>query len=304
MDGRSTIPSETRQAGIVIRSPQATVSLEDRLTDPEVRMTKYSNITGLGAAISKMVHHSRLSHQSDNDFTRGYMREMIDRDSRVPRGRPGRVLEQYQSRGTLKLETRETVVRQRRDQQWSTGYASRAAREEMRGMWCILLHSHLSSSSDNKISSSTRIGVRGTGVRAKDPVFPVHEQGKREATGRPQKLGPSVEALISRLSSSSPLILCSCGCRCLANNTQMPSLSTSITFAPLSPPSLPFTGSLALTPVPLTPIRGLLLRSLLSLLLDSGRVDGTDHDRAPDPQHTSCIAGAQSFVYLVFIFMR
>ncbi|KAK9103196.1 hypothetical protein Sjap_020450 [Stephania japonica] len=48
MDGRSTIPSETRQAGIVIRSPQATVSLEDRLTDPEVRMTKYSNITGPG----------------------------------------------------------------------------------------------------------------------------------------------------------------------------------------------------------------------------------------------------------------
>ncbi|KAK9116678.1 hypothetical protein Sjap_015625 [Stephania japonica] len=55
MDGRSTIPSETRQAGIVIRSPQATVSLEDRLTAQEVQMTKVLRILrDQGAAISEM----------------------------------------------------------------------------------------------------------------------------------------------------------------------------------------------------------------------------------------------------------
>ncbi|KAK9116250.1 hypothetical protein Sjap_015197 [Stephania japonica] len=55
MDGRSTIPSETRQAGIVIRSPQATVSLEDRLTAQEVQMTEVLRILrDQGAAISEM----------------------------------------------------------------------------------------------------------------------------------------------------------------------------------------------------------------------------------------------------------
>ncbi|KAK9155023.1 hypothetical protein Sjap_002503 [Stephania japonica] len=55
MDGRSTLPSETRQAGIVIRSPQATVSLEDRLTAQEVQMTEVLRILrDHGAAISEM----------------------------------------------------------------------------------------------------------------------------------------------------------------------------------------------------------------------------------------------------------
>ncbi|KAK9097179.1 hypothetical protein Sjap_022676 [Stephania japonica] len=55
MDGRSTIPLETRQAGIVIRSPQATVSLEDRLTAQEVQMTEVLRILrDHGAAISEM----------------------------------------------------------------------------------------------------------------------------------------------------------------------------------------------------------------------------------------------------------
>ncbi|KAK9096658.1 hypothetical protein Sjap_022155 [Stephania japonica] len=55
MDGRSTIPSETRQAGIVIRSPQATVSFEDRLTPQEVQMTEVLRILrDQGAAISEM----------------------------------------------------------------------------------------------------------------------------------------------------------------------------------------------------------------------------------------------------------
>ncbi|KAK9109336.1 hypothetical protein Sjap_017396 [Stephania japonica] len=95
MDGRSTIPSETRQDGIVIRTPQATVSLEDRLTAQEVQMTEVLEYYGTRAPrFQKWLHHLRLSHQSDNDFTRCYMREMIDRDSRVARGRPGRVLEQ------------------------------------------------------------------------------------------------------------------------------------------------------------------------------------------------------------------
>ncbi|KAK9123779.1 hypothetical protein Sjap_013381 [Stephania japonica] len=55
MDGRSAIPSETRQAGIVIRSPQATVSLEDRLTAQEVQMTEVLRILrDQGTAISEM----------------------------------------------------------------------------------------------------------------------------------------------------------------------------------------------------------------------------------------------------------
>ncbi|KAK9097365.1 hypothetical protein Sjap_022862 [Stephania japonica] len=56
MDGRSTIPVETRQAGIVIRSPQATLSIEDRLTAQEVQMTEVLRILrDQGAAISEMV---------------------------------------------------------------------------------------------------------------------------------------------------------------------------------------------------------------------------------------------------------
>ncbi|KAK9096699.1 hypothetical protein Sjap_022196 [Stephania japonica] len=55
MDGWSTIPSETRQAGIVIRSPQATVSFEDRLTAQEVQMIEVLRILrDQGAAISEM----------------------------------------------------------------------------------------------------------------------------------------------------------------------------------------------------------------------------------------------------------
>ncbi|KAK9081137.1 hypothetical protein Sjap_026568 [Stephania japonica] len=62
--------------------------------DPEVRMTKYSEYYGTRAP---QFRNGRITHdraiESDNDFTRGYMREMVDEDSRVPRG-GGRVLEQ------------------------------------------------------------------------------------------------------------------------------------------------------------------------------------------------------------------
>ncbi|KAK9116544.1 hypothetical protein Sjap_015491 [Stephania japonica] len=89
MDGRSTIPSETRQAGIVIRSPQA---------------------TDQGAVISKMVASLTASHRSDNDFTRGYMMEMIDEGFAVPRGGRTSSERALQKRSTLKLETRRPVV--------------------------------------------------------------------------------------------------------------------------------------------------------------------------------------------------
>ncbi|KAK9115655.1 hypothetical protein Sjap_014602 [Stephania japonica] len=114
MDGRSTIPSRDETSGIVIRSPQATVSLEDRLTAQEVRMMKYSRILrDQGAAIFEMVASLTTEPSSDNDFTRGYMREMIDRDLRVPRGGRASFGASTRSRGTRKLETRRPVVRQR-----------------------------------------------------------------------------------------------------------------------------------------------------------------------------------------------
>ncbi|KAK9137478.1 hypothetical protein Sjap_008072 [Stephania japonica] len=54
---------------------------------------------------------------NDNDFTRGYMREMIDRDLRVPRGRPGRVLGRYYARHTEVRDEGDQFDKQRQDQQ-------------------------------------------------------------------------------------------------------------------------------------------------------------------------------------------
>ncbi|KAK9117758.1 hypothetical protein Sjap_016705 [Stephania japonica] len=109
MDGRSTIPSETRQAGIVIRSPQATVSLEDRLTTQEVRMTKYSNITGPGRRNFEMFA-SLTTEPSERQRLYPRLYEGNDRRGICEyQEAGGRVLERVpRERHTPKLETRET----------------------------------------------------------------------------------------------------------------------------------------------------------------------------------------------------
>ncbi|KAK9096234.1 hypothetical protein Sjap_021731 [Stephania japonica] len=92
MDGRSTIPLERRDKfGIVIRSPQATVSLEDRLTTQEVRMTKVLEYYGTRAP---RFRNGRITHDRaiGDDFTGGYMREMIDEGFASTKS-GGRVLE-------------------------------------------------------------------------------------------------------------------------------------------------------------------------------------------------------------------
>ncbi|KAK9090690.1 hypothetical protein Sjap_023867 [Stephania japonica] len=109
MDGRSTIPSEARQAGIVIRSPQATVSLEDRLTAQEVQMTEVLRILrDHDAAISEMAA-SLTTEPPERQRLYPRLHEGNDRQGFAStKRRADEFWSKTRARGTPKLETRET----------------------------------------------------------------------------------------------------------------------------------------------------------------------------------------------------
>ncbi|KAK9137266.1 hypothetical protein Sjap_007860 [Stephania japonica] len=152
MDGRSTIPSETRQACIVIRSPQATVSLEDPLTAQEVQMIEVLRILrDQGAAISEMAA-SLTTEPSERQRLYPRLHERNDRQGFASTKR------QAGQSSRAVPEQWHTEVRDRLSGVDQTGI--QGSREEMRGRWCMFSAPHCRESSEvTTRSQKHRIGV-------------------------------------------------------------------------------------------------------------------------------------------------
>ncbi|KAK9123053.1 hypothetical protein Sjap_012655 [Stephania japonica] len=116
MDGL-LYPRETRQAGIVIRSPQATVSLEDRLTTRSSDDEEVLEYYGTGRRNFEMAASLTTEPSSDNDFTRGYMREMIDEGFASTKRRAGEFWSKHHAQRHTEVRDEETGCDTRRDQQ-------------------------------------------------------------------------------------------------------------------------------------------------------------------------------------------
>ncbi|KAK9138713.1 hypothetical protein Sjap_009307 [Stephania japonica] len=137
MDGRSTIPSrDETSSALLLGVRKLRVSLEDRLTTPEVRMTKYSNITGPGRRNFEMAA-SLTTEPSERQRLYPRLYEGNDRQGFASTKRQaGQSFGASTHRGTPKLETRETGCDDETGINRVDRIGIQGSREEMRGMWC------------------------------------------------------------------------------------------------------------------------------------------------------------------------